>query len=186
MSIDTAIADLMKSVAGLTAALEVNTANLERVIAGQAAAMEKLEGTKATGTRTPRAKKEDATPKTEDAPKVEEKPKNPDKPKAAALPKNADELKTFVSAWTGGTDDADERAARVQFLKDIAAELGVAPKFAELAGAEDGIKKTVFYINRKKEGLKVDFGADYDLDGDPAQDAAGNEDGGVTDSDDDF
>lgn len=173
MSIEAKIDDLIAAVTTNTVELAKNNAHLERVIAGQADAMAKLEGMKpAAGTRTRKPK--DETPAAE-TPKTETKVETS---KPAALPKDADELKAFVSAWTGGTDDAAERAERVNFLKAIAAELGVAPKFGELVGAEDGVKKTCFYINRKKEGLSVDFGHDYDFDGDPAQDAVGNEDAG--------
>lgn len=176
MSIEAALADL-------TAAVKANSALLERVVAGQQAAIEKLEGgakPASTRGRKPAAEQPKAeTPAPAETPTPA--PAAPAKP-ATALPKDADELKAFVSAWTGGTDDADERKARVDFLKAIAQELGVEAKFAALAGAEDGIKKTVFYINRKKEGLSVDFSADYDFDSDPAQDAVGNEDT----SDDDF
>lgn len=169
MSIEAALADL-------TAAVQANSALLERVVAGQQAAMEKLADAKpATGTRTRKAKDEPAAATTEE-PKTEAPAPAAAAKLATALPRDADELKAFVSAWTGGTDDPEERKARVEFLKAIAQELGVEAKFAALAGAEDGIKRTVFYISRKKEGLTVDFSADYDFDGDPAQDAVGNED----------
>ena len=178
MSIEAALADL-------TAAVKANSALLERVVAGQQVAIEKLEGgAKPASTRGRKPAAEQPKAETP-APAVTETPAPAPaaaaKP-ATALPKDADELKAFMSAWTGATDDVVERKARVDFLKAIAQELGVEAKFAALAGAEDGIKKTVFYINRKKEGLTVDFSADYDFDGDPAQDAVGNEDA----SDDDF
>ena len=51
MSIDKQITDLLAGVASLEAALTKNTSYLERVVAGQEAAMAKLEGTKAPTTR---------------------------------------------------------------------------------------------------------------------------------------
>ena len=55
MSIDNMIANLLTGVASLEAALKINSSHLERVIAGQEAAMAKLEGTKAPTTRASKA-----------------------------------------------------------------------------------------------------------------------------------
>ena len=163
MSLEQALIDNTKALEALAAATAILSANQERFIAGQEAALVKLGDVK-PATRT-RAKAEPAaeTPKT-----AEVKPKA--EPAAStALPTDADGLKTFVGAWTCATDDAAERTKRVDFLKAIAAELGVAAKFGELAAATDGIKKTVFFIERKKAGLPVDFNADYDFDAEPTQ-----------------
>ena len=70
--------------------------------------------------------------------------------------------------WTKSTDDADERGRRVQFLKDMATEFGGAGT-AALVSSPENAKRAVFYIERKKSGLDVNFNADYDYDGDPAQ-----------------
>lgn len=159
----------------LTQALNRVADNQERLIKGQEAAIEKLEGAKPTSTRGRKAKEpvEEAAPA---AAAVE-----PEAP-TATFPhltiKTEDALKAHISAWTGGTEDAAEKAARVQFLKDMAAEFGCAPKFSEFAAEPERLKKSVFYVDRKKAGLPVDFGADYDFDGDPAQGVSDDSDFG--------
>lgn len=152
------------------AALKANTAILERVVAGQGAAMERLENAKPATTRGAK-KAAEATVVAEPAAKTEEKVAETPKTEAApAVPKiklgDGEALKAYVSAWTGSTDDAEERAKRVDLLKAIAAHLGVAPKFGELMG---NVREVQFYIERAKAGLPVDFNADYDFDGSPDQ-----------------
>lgn len=152
----------------LTAALTRVADNQDRLIAGQEAAMAKLE-TKSTGSGRGKAA----------AKKAEEKAPEPE-PKSflpAIKTGDADALKAHIGGWTGATDDADEKKARVAFLKDMANHFGCEAKFGELAADDDRLKQTLFYVERKKVGLDVNFSHDYDFDGDPAQD------GPVDDSD---
>jgi hypothetical protein len=180
---------LEEALAENTAATNRNSDLLERVIAGQEAAMEKL-ASGGTSTRKPRTPKPDSTsaPETSgEAGNASEGSAATESPEAAATPAaepeaptvasivaaigtDADKLKEHVTGWTGSTDDADERAKRVQLLKDIAAKFGVAPKFADLI---PHLQQTVFLIERAKASgvASVDVAAAYDFDGDPAQEA---------------
>lgn len=194
MSIEALIADHTAQLGAMTEALKANTAILERVVAGQQAALEKIEGAKAPTARKPRAA---AAPAAEapaaEAPAAEEPGKSPPEEPAATgsgadgaasasesplstlvsvASTGAEAMKAYVSSWTGeGTDE--ERATKVTNLKAIAAELNVGLKFAELVPHAE---KVVFYIERYKLGLPVDLKADYDFAGDPGQGAEQAED----------
>jgi len=168
---DKIIADLLAGFAALTEVTKANTAILERVVAGQEAALAKLEGTKPATTGRGRPKK-DETP----AGNVE--PAATETPAAAAesayeAPKitTSDELKAYISAWTGGAPNDEDRAKRVQLLKGIAAKYGVNPNFTELL---PHAAKAVFLVDRAKAlGVDgVDLGADYDFAGHPEQEVA--------------
>lgn len=180
MSLEAELAELRGTVTALTEVLKQQIAVTERVVAGQAAAIEKLEAAKpaSAGTRTRRSSKDDAPADT----KAEGNAQPADTASGAAdassasdaksfLPdvKDADGLKAHVGAWTGATEDADERAKRVGVLKAMAEHFGCAPKFAELAADADRLKQALFFIERAKAGLPIDFKADYDFDADPAQ-----------------
>lgn len=174
---------LEEKLAENTAAVNRNSDLLERVVAGQEAAMEKLAS---GGTGRKRTTKATETPPADDAGNATSagaEPAGTESPEAgataaddgptvasiiAAIGTDADKLKEHVSAWTGGTEDQAERAKRVELLKAIAGKFGVAPKFAELI---PHLQQTVFLIERAKaSGVdSVDVNAAYDFDGDPAQ-----------------
>lgn len=163
MSLEAALADNTASNKGLTAALLTVAANQEKLLAGQAAAIEKIEGGKAG--KTP------ATPKKTETVK----------PTPAANVVTDEALKNAAVAWmnasTKGKSDADAKAIKgdaAKFLGDILTFFGCGGK---LTGAEsklddDQRKQAKFFIERKAAGLPVDFSADYDLDGDVKQGAA--------------
>lgn len=191
---------LEEALAANTAALERNSALLERVVAGQEAAFAKLEsGGTTTRRRSSKATAEPAAADTaSDSGDSGNSPSTSGNEAAAAdtaspapaaetaseaapaattpviqpildgIGNDADKLKAHIQGWTGGTEDADERAKRVQLLKDIAASLGVAPKFSDLIPVA---LKAVFLIERARAGgiAAVDVKADYDFNGDPAQ-----------------
>ena len=175
-----------------TAATEKNNELLERVIAGQTAAIDKIEAPKAA-----RAKKETApeapattpteTPVADPAPATETvKP---------AVEVTDDELKNAALNWMADVDpagaadpakkDLAKRTACADFFKAIVANFGLGgtltgPK-SELSAEQRA--QALFYIKRKAEGLTVDFNADYDFSGDPTQGGVGNEEPAVGDDD---
>lgn len=170
------------SIEALTAALTRNSDLLERVIAGQEAAIAKLEGGSAPRTtRSRKAAAEEVADAGKAAPASTASGDTGagaaanDAPAASPLKAiidaitDADTMKAFVQKWTQGTEDADERKKRVDLLKAIAQHLGVETKFDALVPHK---AQTVFYIERSKAGCSVDFAADYDFDGDPAQGGA--------------
>lgn len=194
----------MGSIEQLIAALDRNSDLLERVVAGQEAAMAAL-ANGGGSTRKPRAAKSAPESTTGSADTAADNggtagndtaaPADTGSQAGAAetasdsasgpviapilseIGSDADKLKAHVSAWTGGTEDAGERGKRVQLLKDIAGSLGVAPKFSDLV---PHVAKAVFLVERAKAlGVDaVDVTVDYDYDGDPAQGgtpAAGSE-----------
>jgi cytochrome c1 len=179
---------LEQALAENTAALTRNSELLERVVAGQEAAIEKLNSGTTSRKRTPKA---DAAPAAEGA-TAEDTSGNATGAEAeaadtasgagAATPAaeptgvativagitNEEQLKGYVSAWTGSTEDAAERGQRVELLKGMSAKLGVNPKFAELV---PHTAKVVFFIERAKAlgTPAVDVEAAYDFDGSPSQ-----------------
>lgn len=191
----------------LIEALNRNSSNLERVIAGQEAAMAKLE-TAAGGatTRTRRSIKatdavttsdsanlgpngEDVVPETKPAvttaPTVhtllasangetKKNAKNEDEPTGnyRAGEFSRQEVKNEFIGWLGDTTDANERKARAAFVGEVAQHFGVQKPFDPTNGITDPeqLKQTLFFLRRKRDGLKVDFSADYDFDGDPLAD----------------
>lgn len=171
MSIEAALAEL-------TSALNKNTEHLARVIAGQEAAMAKLEGT--TGTTTRRTRKAaDEAPAAPAAEKPAAEPaaeKTPEPATPAAQTFTQDDLKAVAMEWRNSTTDEAARKKQNELFVAIAAHLGVS-KMTGPEGPQDSdqIKQAVFFIRRAMAGLKVDFGADYDFDGAPDQGVAAAE-----------
>jgi hypothetical protein len=165
------------SVTALTAALGRVADNQERLLAGQQAAIDKLEGGKPATTRSRKTADPVVaeTAKTEAV--VEPKPETvvTETPKPVSfLPAgvtDADTLKAYVSEWTGAVT-GDDKVKRVDLLKAIAQHLGVEPKFAPLSADAAKLKQALFFIERSKADLPVDFSADYDFAGDPKQGGA--------------
>jgi len=197
MSIDTTVASVLAAIEAQTAALTRNSDLLERVVAGQEAAMAKLEGSPAPARRSSRKAAEPAAAEPAAASGNADTSSASDTASAAAagsasepaatgvgpivaeIGEDSEKLKAFVGTWTGGTDDQTERARRVQLLKDIAAKLGVPTQFGALI---PHLSRVVFYIERDRAGATVDLTAEYDFAGDPAQEvaaaAAGDDDFG--------
>lgn len=171
MTIEAAIAGLTEAMnkntetgLALIAALKVTGENQERLIAGQAAAIEKVEAPKQTRTR---AKKDEQAP-------VAEKPESQEEPlqDTPTVTVSDDDLRQVAGDFLKGDGKltAEQVTERRDFVASVMAELGT----KKLCGPEstldaDGRKKASFFIKRKGEGLKVDFGADYDFDGDVTQ-----------------
>lgn len=159
-----------------TAATAKNNELLERVIAGQNAAIEKIEAPKAT--------RKKADPATETPAAAAAAEPTTETPAAAAEPTaevTDDEVKAEALAWMADVDpagaadpakkDVAKRTACADFFKAIVTHFGLngtltGPK-AELNAEQR--KQALFYLRRRRAGLSVDFNADYDFDGDPAQ-----------------
>lgn len=179
MSIETLLAELTAATTAQTAAIQANTAILEKLEAGREAAIAQLEAkgeTKATRTRRPKAEEPAAG--------------NASGGEAASTGSQAGGVTTAAenSAPTadealvrqlatdyikGAGDNAEERKARASNIKLIADHFGT----AALAG-DNGIKdaeqraQAVFYLKRFTAGVEVNFSAEYDFTGDPTQGAA--------------
>lgn len=153
------------SILNLTTALNRVADNQDRLIAGQEAAIAKVEAAKPA--RAPRKAAAEPTPEPEPA-ADEASEKLTFKQHTIT---DAAALEAYAKEWTGGAE-GDEKVARVQLLKDMAAHFGCAPKFAEFAADADRLKQVVFFIERKKAGLDVNLKADYDFDAEPTQGGA--------------
>lgn len=179
MSIEAALAELTAATQkntetslALIAALGTTAANQERLIAGQAAAIEKVDAGKspATATRT-----RGRPAKTENADTASEAPAAAAASEPTGRTVSEDDLRTLAAGWmkeqTGDTD----RTTVGEFLKSVAENFGkkklVGPvvEGKEHLGSglsdPDEVKQAWFFISRKKAGLPVDFGSDYDWDG---------------------
>lgn len=172
MSIEAALAGLTEATTkntetalALIAALKVTNEYQERLVAGQAAAIEKVEAPK----RTRGAAKAAEPAKTEEPAQ---------EPAQETTGVSDDDLRDLAGTYLGGKNEktpltAEQVTERRGFIAAMMKELGT----AKLCGPEstlddDGRKKAAFYIRRASEGLKVDFSADYDFDGDPTQGGA--------------
>lgn len=160
MSLEAAIADL-------TSATKENTAILQQVLAGQKAALDKIDAVKGGGTKGGKPAPA-ATPPAKSAPKVV----TDEQVKAAA--------QAWMAAATKGKSEADTKTVKSEcaaFLASIIAHFGVGGKLTgpESKLDDDQRKQAKFFIERKAAGQKVDFSADYDFDGDPKQGAAAAE-----------
>ena len=147
----------------LIAALNANTAITERVVAGQEAALAKLgDGGTAKATRTRKPKEEAAEVKNAE-------PAPPESGEAAAKTASdkeptltIDDIKATVASFAGMDDDKEARGKRVAWLKELA---GYFYPNGEKTGTEAlmyDAKLATFFIERKKQGLPVDFGAEYE------------------------
>lgn len=189
MSIETMLAELTAAIQkntetslALIASLGTTAANQERLIAGQAAAIEKVEGGKAPAARTRgRPAKADEPAATESgagaaAAASESEPAGPN-----VRVVSEDDLRTLAAGWMKEQTTDTDRTTVGEFLKAVAENFGkkklVGPvvEGKEHLGAgisdPDHVKEAWFFISRKKAGLSVDFSGDYDYDGDPTQGA---------------
>lgn len=185
MSIEAKIDELIGTMTGLTTALNAVAANQERLLAGQAAAIDKVEAPKTT-----RRKKADETteaqPEAEVTGNVEPAPTASGAVAAASASNEVvgptdEQVKATAVAWVGTTEDVAEKQRRAQWLQDMIVGMGVPDDrpMKMLTGPEAKLtgehrKKAVFFIKRahKLGGTQhVDFSAPYDFDEAPDQDA---------------
>ncbi|WP_242136965.1 hypothetical protein [Sphingomonas sp. TREG-RG-20F-R18-01] len=163
MSIDTAIAELNTNILALVAALKVTGENQERLIAGQGAAIAKVEAPK----RTRRTKEEIAADDAAAAATGTASTTEADTG-AKARTVSDEELRAIAPKYLNGT--VDDATKKREFMQSMMAELGT----SKLCGPEskldaDARLRAAFYLERKAEGLPVDFSAEYDFNGDPTQ-----------------
>jgi len=154
-----------------TAATLVNNSLLERLLAGQEAALAKIEPPKASRAPAAAKAKEPETP----APTAKE-PETPaptaEESTAAAFtphidPNDDDKMKAWVGGWMNA-DNGAHKPDRGAFMKSVLAEFGVSTLTNDtgIKGA-DNRQRAYFYFARKMAGLPVDFKADYDFASDP-------------------
>lgn len=179
---------LLAAIVADTASRDRNNELLERVVAGQAAAIEKIEAPK-----TPRKKAEPAAATEQQA--ADQAPPAAETTQAAAAEQQApvetevtdEDVKNAALAWMAKEDpagaadpskkDAAKRGECAKKLMEIVASFGLGGK---LTGPESQLdaeqrKQALFFIRRWSAGLEVNFSADYDFDGDPTQGAAAAE-----------
>lgn len=154
--------------------------NQERLIAGQAAAIEKVEQPKAKReTKAEKAAREAAEKGNEEA--VSTASGAADAGSAASDGPTDEQLKSTAVAWVGTTEDPEEKKRRGEWLQAMARHmLGEtdASKMLMLTGADSKLtaehrKKAVFFIKRahKLNGTEhVNFAAPYNFDEAPDQD----------------
>jgi hypothetical protein len=146
-------------IAEMNGNLVKNNALLEQLIAGRAEAVTALAAASAKGA-TRGGKKDDKV-----TPPADTKAAPPTKPTISD-----DTIRDLAGGWLKATDDKTERAVRSDFVKSLLAHFGT----KTLVGPEgiqdaDARAQAVFFLKRKIAGCAVDFGADYDFDGEPNQ-----------------
>jgi hypothetical protein len=180
MSIESALAEL-------TAAVVANTAVLEKLEAGREAALEQLQNKDAGGTKTTRTRRPKETTENADN-SGNAGAGSADTGSQAGAAANAsdqaapgvteDDLRAEATAYIKGAgENVEDRKARAANIKSITDNFGT----AALAG-DNGIKdpeqraQALFYLKRFAAGQTVDFSAEYDFAGDPAQGVSGGAD----------
>jgi hypothetical protein len=168
-----AIEELIK---GLTEAVNRNTDTVEKLIAGRDSALAQLE--KVAGEPKPATRRKKSTDSTEENAAGAAEPGSTAASPAAAPAAQAtasgvseDDLRGAATAYVGGAgENKDERTARGKNIKAITDHFGtktlVGPE--GITGSEDRVQ-AMFYLKRFEAGLTVDFSAEYDFSGDPAQ-----------------
>lgn len=171
MSLEAKIEELTGAVTALAEIVKSQVAIQERLVAGQAAALEKIEGgkEKATTTRRTRAAKDE--PEAAPAPKAEEPAPTAsgaeDAASASSEPKKVS-FADYAKAWLNSQEQGSaEYKRRGKLLMSILGNFG-AGKISEVD--EKHHTAAVFFIKRDEAGKPIDFDAEYDFAGDPAQD----------------
>jgi hypothetical protein len=171
MSIDAALAPFLAALEANTAAKNRNNDLLERVVAGQALAIEKIEPAK-----TAKSTKTKDTPAAGAAPTPEPEKAVETITEAADTVVSDADVKAAAVAWMDGKSKED----RLEASKKLTAALAFFGVGGKLTGEEsklddDQRKQAKFFIERWAAGLTVDFNTDYDFDGEPTQDAGGED-----------
>lgn len=177
----------------LTAALTANTEVLGKILAGRDEALAKLEAGAAAAeggpktTRTRRTTKADEAPaavpadtgNVDGAPAVTESPEagaaaasepapTPVVQEAPAI--SDDMIRSEATAYVAGGGTQEESQKRGAFIASLLQHFGTKSLVGETGITDPADRKQcLFFVRRKVAGLDVDFAADYDFDGDPAQ-----------------
>jgi len=173
MSLEAALLENTKALTALVGIMTQTQANQERLLAGQQAAIDKIEGAKASGRATPKDKTVDKPSETKTETKTE--PKTETKAKTGTV--TDDMVKAAAAAWTNGKTTEEKKAlfTKVNEMLDFFGLAGSKITGPESKLDDEQRKQTLFFIKRWSEGLEVNFSADYDFDGDPCQEVAGDE-----------
>lgn len=169
MSIEAALAELTAAVVANTEALNGNTSILEKLEAGRAAAVSALESkTEKPATRTRKAKDE---PTAGNASAGTASPVADAKTASEPVGPSDDDLRKAATDYIKGAgEDVEERNARGTNFKALLAHFGVAMLVGDTGiNDADDRAKALFFLKRYAAGKPVDFSADYDFSGDPAQ-----------------
>ena len=156
MSLEAAIAKLTSEVELSRAATEKNNELLSRVVEGQQAAMAKLEG--ATVAKVTK-KESDAKASTSTKGTKSSKTVKEDKPKEVTQDDLKDAAVPHLQSLKG-----EASATFKAFLNGMAEHFGCS-KLTGPDGISDAgdLAQAVWFVNRFKEGLPVDFNAEYDF-----------------------
>ncbi len=181
MSLEAALAENTAALSALGAILAQIDQNQQRLLAGQAAAIDKVEAPKATRTRKAKDEAPAPAPEPEAAKPAAEEPapteSGADDADNASDVISAEDLFAYASGYLSEVKDSDPATyqARGKFLKGMLTSEFGDKKIKELDDADDR-KRVYFYLRRFAAGLKVDFAAEYDFDSDPtADDGAGDD-----------
>ncbi len=181
MSIESKIDDLIAAVAANTEAVAAQTAIQERLLVGQQAALEKIDGGKAAATGKGKAATSRAKKAEEDKKKPADTESQEEDAKTASTEKDVEDedFATYAKAWLNSVKDGSaEYKRRGKLLMGILAHFG-AGKMSELD--KKNHHKALFFLKRDEAGMVVEFDADYDFDGDPAQDESDGDFSGALD-----
>ena len=183
MSIEKLLEDVKSSLdkntamqAEVLAAVKANTGTMETLVEGRADAIAALTSNnddKPAPTRKTRAKKADAEPETDkaDEKKAEDKKAEPETAAKWSPDLSPDGLRAAFSPYLTGETDPDKKKARIANVSAILAEIGVETinpiEGKKALETDDDKRRALFYLERFKAGLPVDFNADYDFNADP-------------------
>lgn len=172
MSIEAALAENTASNLALAAAIAANTSILEKLEAGREAAVTALENKADKPARTSRKKADEPAAGNGEAASTGSQAGGAT---AAAEPTGPsdDELRNAATTYIQGAgEDKAQRSERGANIKSITDHFGTKTLVGEtgITGVEQRTQ-ALFYLNRLAAGQPVDFSAEYDFAGDPAQGA---------------
>ncbi len=176
MSLEAKIEALTGAVTALGVLIERQVAIQERLAAGADAALAKMEGgSPAAAGKASRGRPKKETEAATETPKPSEEPADTASQEPAA-DSASESFPTFSKSWLDGAEQgSDEYKRRGKLLMGILGNFG-AGKIKELD--EKHHAAAIFYIKRDQSGKKINFEAEYDFAGDPAQDEPADEDFG--------
>lgn len=194
MSLEAALAENTAAILAHIEVLKQIDQNQQRLLAGQSAAIDKVEAPKATRSRKAKDEAPAPTPEPEAVKPAAEEPAVTESgvdDADSASEVTTDDLRQFIVTWLreglGGKDPAKVKKGEEKATPEEQAEYGARGKFMQAVFGEFGVSavtgitaddlpRAMFYFQRKAAGKDVDFGAEYDFTGDPAQDVGGGDD----------
>lgn len=158
----------------LAVALEANTAILEKLEAGREAALEQLQSKSDAGpkpARTSRKKAGEETPPAGNGEGASTGSQEGVVTPAVEPTISDDDIRGAAGTYIGGAgDNVDNRKARAANIKQITDHFGTKTLVGE-TGIQEAAQReqALFYLRRFNAGCEVNFSAEYDFAGDPAQ-----------------